>query len=212
VALSLGAALLTVGIILALDYADVLSLGRVVLPVALASGAAVLGIAVIALGVLGRSSGFVGFAASASIFATLVAAAVAAANFGGAASVVGSNTGFSASSAQAAENGYTVVASDSTIDLRGLDDLRSDVVVPVRVLASEVDVLVPRDVPVEIRSGVALGSVRTGDGAGASVSEGFWRPGTTQLNETADGPTIILEVGGAASQVSVSRNENGIDQ
>jgi hypothetical protein len=113
---------------------------------------------------------------------------------------------------RAAEEGYTVVAGRSTLDLRSLDNLRSDVVVPVRVLASGVDVLVPSDVPVEVRSEVALGSVRTGEGVDASVSEGFWQPGTAQLNETADGPSIILEVGGAVSQVSVSQNENGFDQ
>ncbi|MHA7261990.1 PspC domain-containing protein [Arthrobacter sp. TMN-37] len=212
VALSLGAAVLTVGIILALDYADVVDLGRTAIPVALASGAAVLGLAVVTLGLLGRSSGFVGFAAGASVFAALVASAVAAANFDGGASVVGSETPLTASSVRAAEEGYTVVAGRSTLDLRGLDDLTSDVVVPVRVLASEVEVLVPRDVPIEVRSEVAVGSVRTGDGVGASVAEGFWQPGTTKLNETADGPSIILEVGGAASQVSVSRNENGFDQ
>jgi hypothetical protein len=212
VALSLGAAILTAGIILALDYADILSLGRTVLPVALGSGAVVLGIAVIALGLLGRASGFVGFAAGALVFATAVSAAVAEANFDRGASVVGSSTPLSASSEQAAEEGYTVVAGETTIDLRGLQGLSRELVVPVRVLASDVEVLIPRDVPVEVRSEVALGSVRTGDGPEALVSGGFWQPGTTQLNENAEGPSIILEVGGAASQVSVSRNENGTDQ
>jgi hypothetical protein len=80
------------------------------------------------------------------------------------------------------------------------------------VLASDVEVLIPRNVPVEVRSEVALGSVRAGDGPEATVSRGFWQPGTAQLNESAEGPSIILEVGGAASQVRVSRNENGIDQ
>ncbi|MBJ2120444.1 PspC domain-containing protein [Arthrobacter sp. MSA 4-2] len=212
VALSLGVAVLAVGIILALDYAALIDLGRTALPVALASGAAVLGIAVVTLGLLGRSSGFVGFAAGAAVFAALIGSAVAAANFDDGASVVGRDTPLSASSVRAAEEGYTVVAGRSTLDLRSLDNLRSDVVVPVRVLASNVDVLVPNDVPVEVRSEVALGSVRTGEGVDASVSEGFWQPGTTELNETADGPSIILEVGGAVSRVSVSQNEIGFDQ
>ncbi len=212
VALSLGAAVLAVGIILALDYAALIDLGRTALPVALASGAAVLGLAVVTLGLIGRSSGFVGFAAGATVFAALVGSAVAAANFDDGASVVGRDTPLSASSVRAAEEGYTVVAGSSTLDLRSLDNLRSDVVIPVRVLASDVDVLVPSGVPVEVRSEVALGSVRTGEGVDASVSEGFWQPGTAQLNDTADGPSIILEVGGAVSQVSVSQNENGFDQ
>ena len=212
VALSLGTAILTAGIILALDYADIISLGRIVLPVALGAGAVVLGIAVIALGLLGRASGFVGFAAGALVFATAVSAAVSAANFDRGSSVVGSNAPLTASSEQAAEEGYTVVAGNTTLDLRGLQGLSQDLVVPVRVLASDVEVLIPRNVPVEVRSEVAIGSVRAGDGLGASVSRGFWQPGTAQLNENATGPSIILEVGGAASQVSVSRNENGTDQ
>ncbi|WP_051476671.1 PspC domain-containing protein [Arthrobacter sp. Br18] len=204
-ALSFGAALTVVGIILALDYTNVLDLGDTVGAVALAAGAMTLGLGVVILGILGRTSGLMGLVG----FLTALAAVVLPLELPQGRWIVAASGSTAATEITTAERGYTAVAAESTIDLTELGTLRNDVVVPIHSVAADVDIAVPAGVPVEVRSRLILGAVQLTDGTDSFASEGVWQPETLELGEQSSGPTIIIEVSGAVSDVSVTAQETG---
>ncbi|MBG6182349.1 phage shock protein PspC (stress-responsive transcriptional regulator) [Arthrobacter sp. CAN_A214] len=204
-ALHLGGALTVVSIILALDYTGVLDLGDSAVPVALAAGAMTLGIGIVILGILGRTSGFMGLAG----FLTALAAVVLPLELPQGRWIVGASGSTAATDMTTAERGYTAVAAESTIDLTGLGELRNDVVIPIHSVAADVDIVVPSGIPVEVRSRLFLGATQLTDGADSSTSEGVWQPETLELDGQSSEPTIVLEVSGAVSDVTVTAQETG---
>ncbi|MFC3300140.1 Predicted membrane protein [Arthrobacter agilis] len=201
-ALVLGGATVVAAAVLALDHLGVVALSSPGV-VAFAGAAVILALGIIILGIRGRSSGPIGFTAAVSIVGALIASFGVV---GGTWVVAREATAKPASLATAAE-GYSVLAADTTIDLTDLPPLRQELVVPVSVLAGDLTVIVPDDVPVEVRTRIALGAANADDpGAGAIVDlqadSGVLSVGSTSLNPDARGPALRLDVRGAVSDIT----------
>ncbi|MFJ6001483.1 PspC domain-containing protein [Arthrobacter sp. NPDC092385] len=205
-ALLIGGAVVVAAVLLVLDYAAVLDLANPAV-VALASAAIVLALGIVALGARGRTSGLVGFTAA---LATLGALGASFTVVGGA-WIVAQDTRTTPASLGAASGGYSVLAAQTTIDLTDLPAPARDVVVPVNSLASDVTVIVPADVPVEVRTRMALGDA---DARGAATGadgpppvfqsdDGLLQVSNGDLNPEATGAALILDVRGALSDVSI---------
>ena len=207
-AVVLGAVLLTIGVILTLDYASVIDLGAPV-AVALAAGAAVNGLGIVILGSLGRSSGVLGLTA----IAALVGAGVTGTNMGTYATVVVANDAdWSPTSSSPATGGYTLAAADGHLDLRYLADERDSAVeVPINLAASDLTILVPDDVPVLVRADMLAGNVQIDDGDTLTESGGVWKTANERINDTAGEP-LVLRIKGVASNVLVTVNESDLNQ
>lgn len=203
VAIFLGGALLLAALVLVLDYVGVLALGGSVIAVALATGTVVLGLGIILLGVRGRTSGGLGFLAAVGIAATIISSASPmTGNW-----VLADQGRWSQTTAGPESEGYTVVVGQGRVDLTGLGDITEDVVIPVNAAAGNVGILVPEDVPVDVRSRMALSSTEVVSSADTTSVGGIWQPRTLHLNENADGPRIILEVRGVVSHITVATTE-----
>ncbi|WP_323959145.1 PspC domain-containing protein [Arthrobacter sp. JZ12] len=206
VAVFLGGALFLGALVLVLDHLDVLALGVNAIPVALATGLVVIGLGIILLGVRGRSSGALGFLAAIGIAAALISStSPTTGNW-----VVADESAWTNATGNPSE-GYSVVAGQGRVDLTGIENLTEDVVVPIHAAAGNVGVLVSEDVPVEVRSRMALGSIDLVTPGDSTSLGGIWQPGTLRLNEDAAGPSIILDVRGAVSHVTVATYESALE-
>ncbi|MCC9203834.1 PspC domain-containing protein [Arthrobacter sp. zg-Y769] len=200
-----GAALLAGGALLALDYVHVLSLGSAV-SVALAAAAAVLGIGIVILGVVGRHSSGIGTAAVAVLVASLLAqGSMVNANL-----LVASDMDWVPQDAAQASGGYTLIAANGTVDLRGTEST-GNFEIPASVAAGNLDILVPDDSPVTIRYGMAAGNVEVNDGSDRHEYSGLWQPSDERtLNDDADGDRITIDVRGLAGNVLVTTEESDL--
>lgn len=206
IAIFLGGALLLAALVLVLDYVGVLTLGGSVIPVALATGVVVLGLGIVLLGIRGRSSGALGFLAAVAIAATMLSSASPpTGNW-----VLADQGRWSMTVASPSPEGYTVFAGQGRVDLTGLTDLSRDVVIPVSAAAGNVNILVPDDVPVDVRSRLALSSTDLVSAADTTSIGGVWQPRTLHLNEDAEGPRIILDVRGVASHITIATTEDAL--
>ncbi|CEA08915.1 PspC domain protein [Arthrobacter saudimassiliensis] len=208
--LLLGAALLTAGVLLALDYTGSVTL-EAPAATALAAAAGVLGLGIVVLGCLGRSSGPSGALA----VLALVGGAAAGGNLLHSNLVVANRSAWTVDSAGRAADGYTVAAAQGNLDLTGLaDELRDGTVtVPVSVAAGDVAILVPDDVPVSVRSQMVLGNVSLEEGGSQQTSAGIWTGGEEKrLNADEEGSRLVIEVQGIVSNVLVTTNESGINR
>lgn len=206
-ALYLGGALIAVGAVLVLDYTGIFSLGNSAIPVAIAAGLILLGLGIVTLGLRGRTSGFLGFMAAVG----MAAAVVTGSTLGTGALTIGSSAVWSPTTERPASDGYTVVAGQGTVDLSNLANLDEDLVVPVNSLAGNVGILIPDDVPVEVRSSIALGALSTVDNGQEATAGGMWHPAQIDLNQDASGPRIILEIRGAMSHTTVAATQTELE-
>ncbi|MDM7990048.1 PspC domain-containing protein [Arthrobacter sp. zg-Y877] len=200
-----GAALLVGGAILALDYTNLLPLGNPV-SVALAGAAAVFGVGIVILGLAGRHSGGIGTAAAAALVASLLTqGSMANANL-----VVASDAGWTPQNAAQASGGYTAVAANGTVDLRGTET-SGDLEVPASVAAGNLAILVPDDVPVTVLYSMAAGNVEVNDGLDRQEYSGLWQPASERtLNDDADGDRITIDIRGLAGNVLVTTEESDL--
>ncbi|UCR90109.1 PspC domain-containing protein [Mycetocola spongiae] len=185
--LILGAALLAGGTMVALDFTGVLDLGRNTVPAAIASALAILALGIIGLGLSGRRSGFLGFAATVAIIACLFTGMNGQqARWG-----VVSQPSFSETTVEGAQRGYSFIAADGTVDLSALRVSRRDipVEVPVTSVMSDVTVIVPRSLTVKVESRVLLGR---------SLQE------NSLLAEGGRTPDLILTLSGTMSSITVT--------
>ncbi|MCC3290235.1 MULTISPECIES: PspC domain-containing protein [unclassified Arthrobacter] len=200
-----GAALLAGGTVLAMDYLNVLSLGAPV-SVALAAAAAVLGLGIVILGVVGRHSGGIGTAAVAALVASLLTqGSMVNDNL-----LVASNADWVPRDAAQAGGGYTVIAANGTVDLRETET-SGNFEVPASVAAGNLAILVPEDAPVTIKFGMAAGNVEVNDGSDRQEYSGLWQPSDERtLNDGADGDRITIDVRGLAGNVLVTTEESDL--
>ncbi|MCC9192599.1 PspC domain-containing protein [Arthrobacter sp. zg-Y916] len=209
-ALICGFALLAAGTLLALDYTGIYALGAPV-AVALASAGVVLGLGVAALGAAGRSSGIAG---GLGVLA-LIGALLFSGNYAYRNLVVANESTWSAEQSSSAAEGYSVIAADGALDLRGIaGDLKDgDVIVPVSVAAGDLTILVPDDVPVSVYGEVAMGEVELEYGGTLATFGGLWvGDQERQLNPNATGNRIVIQIKGVASHVLVTTNESSLNQ
>ncbi|WP_170068246.1 PspC domain-containing protein [Arthrobacter ruber] len=211
-ALLLGGAVIVAAVVLVLDYANILDAANPAV-VALAAAAILLALGVIALGARGRTSGLVGLTAALAALGALVASFTVV----GGDWIVAQQARTVPPSLQTASDGYSILVAETTIDLAELPSPTRDVVVPVNSLASDVTVIVPDDVPVEVRTRMALGSA---DAQGASTEsdaapqfrgeDGVLQLSDGELNPDATGAALVLDVRGALSEVTIVVS-NGTD-
>ncbi|WP_461172082.1 PspC domain-containing protein [Arthrobacter sp. Z1-9] len=197
VAIAAGSALIAGAGLKALDVTNVIDLGDSTNAIAWASAAAVLGIGILILGLRGRTSGILSFFA------------VAALVIGGIFNVVGNNgdrvrfqqVDWTPTSIQQASDGLNITAGRGTVDLTELAPnapLQSEVVVPLDFTASNVTVVIPDTVPVDIRADMTLGNLTEG---------GSQRGGTTtresSYNTDKPGSHLVIQIDGTVSNVII---------
>ena len=209
-ALICGFALLAAGTLLALDYTGIYDLGSPA-AVALATAGVIIGLGVAGLGAAGRSSGIAG---GLGVLA-LIGALLFSGNYAYRNLVVANESSWSAEQSSSAAEGYSVIAADGALDLRGVaGDLKDgDVIVPVSVAAGDLTILVPDDVPVSVYSEMAMGEVELEYGGTQATFGGLWvGDQERQLNPNATGNRIVIQIKGVASHVLVTANESSLKQ
>ena len=197
VAIVAGSALLVGAGLKALDVTNIISLGDSANAIAWASAAAVLGLGILAMGLRGRTSGILSFFA------------VAALIIGGIFNVVG-NTGnrvrfqevnWAPTSTQQASDGLNITAGRGTVDLTGLAlgaPLQSEVLVPLDITASNVTVVIPATVPVDIKADMTLGNLNEGGSQRSGIS-------TRQSSYNTDKPGshLVIQIDGTVSNITI---------
>jgi hypothetical protein len=197
VAIAAGTALIVGAGLKALDVTNVIDLGDSTNAIAWASAAAVLGLGILILGLRGRTSGILSFFA------------VAALIIGGIFNVVGNNgdrvrfqqVDWTPTSIEQATEGLNITAGRGTVDLTELalaTPLQSEVLVPLDFTASNVTVVIPDTVPVDIRADMTLGNLTEG---------GSQRGGTTtresSYNTDKPGSHLVIQIDGTVSNVII---------
>ncbi|MFJ6025871.1 PspC domain-containing protein [Pseudarthrobacter sp. NPDC092424] len=196
VAIAAGLALLVGGGLKALDAADAVNLGLSANAVVWASAAAVFGLAILIAGARGRTAGIL------SLFAVVALVA------GGISTVLGAGdrarfqeVDWTPITVEEAAEGFDITAGRGTIDLTDLDldaPLPSDVVIPLDVTASNVTVVIPGNVPVDVQTDMTMGNLNEPGGR---------RGGTTQresnYNTGEPGGHLVIEIDGAFSNVTI---------
>lgn len=196
VAITAGTALLVGGGIKALDAGNVIDLGDSANAVVWAGAAAVLGLGILISGLRGRTSGILGFFA------------VVALIIGGIFNVVQNGDRFRSQQVdwtpvtiEQAREGFDITGRQGTVDLTKLNvpgPLTSDVVIPLDITASNVDVIIPDNVPVKIEADMTMGNLNEG-----SEHHGGMTTKQSTYNTDKPGSPLILEIDGTMSNVTV---------
>ncbi|MGM7777548.1 PspC domain-containing protein [Arthrobacter sp. KNU-44] len=197
VAVSAGAALLAGGTLKLLDTGNVIHLGDAANAVVWATGAAVLGLGILVAGLRGRSSGLLGFLA----VATLIIGAVF--------NIAPSADHFRLQNAQwnpvsidDARKGFDITGANGTVDLTKLNlsaPLGSNVVVPMDVTASNIKLVIPSTVPVEVQADMTFANLKQ-DGSAVTQSNGGTRE---SFNTNKPGAKLVVRLNGTFSNVTV---------
>jgi phage shock protein PspC (stress-responsive transcriptional regulator) len=196
VAITAGAALLVGGGLKALDAGNVINLGDSPNGIVWASAAAVLGLGILLAGLRGRTSGVLGFFA------------IVALVIGGIFNVVGNGdrvrfqqVDWTPASLEQAREGFAVTAGRGTIDLTALGlnaPLSSDVVIPLDITASNVTVVIPDTVPVDVKADMTLGNLNEGTSHRSGIST---REST--YNTDKPGSHMVIQIDGTVSNVTI---------
>ncbi|WP_028269601.1 PspC domain-containing protein [Arthrobacter sp. UNC362MFTsu5.1] len=196
VAVTAGVALLVGGGIKALEALNVINLGDATNAVVWASGAAILGLGILIAGLRGRTSGILGFFA------------VVALIIGGIFNVVPNGDRFRFQDAnwnpvsiEQAREGFNITGGSGTADLTRLNltpPLGTDVVIPMDVTASNLTVVIPDTVPVEIRADMTLGNLNEG-----SQNHGGMTSQQSNYNTDKPGAALILKIDGTMSNITI---------
>ena len=194
-AVTAGAALLVGGGLKALDAANVIDLGTSGNALVWASGAAVLGLGILVAGLRGRTSGILGFFA------------VVALIIGGIFNVVPNgdrfrfqNADWTPASIEQARSGFDITGGTGTVDLTKLalnPPLGTDVVVPIDATASNLTVVIPDTVPVQIQADMTMGNLHEG-----GQNHGGMTNQQSDYNTGKPGARLILKISGTASNVT----------
>ncbi|MET4093140.1 PspC domain-containing protein [Arthrobacter sp. UYCu712] len=196
VAVTAGLALLVGGGIKALDAGHLVNLGESSNAVVWASGAAVLGLGILFAGLRGRTSGILGFFAAVALI------------IGGIFNVVPNgdrfrfqNADWSPASIEQARVGFEITGGTGTADLTTLalnPPLGTDVVVPIDATASNLTVVIPGTVPVQIQADMTMGNLNEG-----GRSHGGMTTQQSDYNTGLPGARLILKISGTASNVTI---------
>ncbi|MEO5992670.1 MAG: PspC domain-containing protein [Arthrobacter sp.] len=196
VAVTAGLALLVGGGIKILDVANLINLGTSSSAVIWASAAVVLGLGILIAGLRGRTSGSLGFLAALALVV------------GGIFNVLPNgdrfrpqNADWSPVSIEQALGGFDITAGTGTVDLTGLSlnpPLKTDLVVPLDATASNLTVVIPDTVPVEIQADMTMGNLNEGSQNHSGMT-------TRQIdyNTERPGATLIVKIDGTFSNVTI---------
>lgn len=195
VAIAAGTALLVGGGLKALDAANIVDLGRSGNAIVWASAAAVLGLGILISGLRGRTSGVL------SLFAVIALVSDGVSNVVDDGRMRFTEVDWSPASVEEARNGIDITAGRGTVDLTGVSPgtpLTSDVVVPLDITASNVTVVIPENVPVDIKADMTMGNLNEASGQ---------RGGTTtresSYNTGQPGSHLVVQIDGTFSNVTI---------
>ncbi|VXB69095.1 Phage shock protein C (PspC) family protein [Arthrobacter sp. 9AX] len=197
VAIVAGSALLVGAGLKALDVTNIINLGDSTNAIAWAGAAVVLGLGILVMGLRGRTAGILSFFA------------VAALIIGGIFNVVGNNAdrvrfqevNWTPTSTQQATDGLNITAGRGTVDLTGLAltaPLQSEVLVPLDITASNVTVVIPDTVPVDVRANMTLGNLNEGGSQRGGISTR-----ETSYNTDKPGSHLVIQIDGTVSNVTI---------
>ena len=196
VAVTAGLALLAGGGIKALDAAHAINLGTAANAVVWASAAAVLGLGILVSGLRGRTAGILGFFAVVSLIIGGIfnlAPNADRARF--------QNIDWAPASIEQAQDGFDITGGTGTVDLTKLNltpPLGSDVVVRLEATASNVTVVIPTSVPVQVQADMTMANLNDSRGNHSGV--------TTQQNDyntDKPGSRLIIKISGTLSNITV---------
>jgi hypothetical protein len=184
------------GGIKALDAANVIELGDAGNALVWAVAAAILGLGILIAGLRGRTSGILGFFA---VVALLI---------GGIFSVIPhgdrfrfQNADWSPASIEQARGGFEITGGAGTADLSkvALDPpLRTDVVIPIDATASNLTVIIPSTVPVQIQADMTMGNLHEG-----SQDHGGVTNLNSDYNTSQPGARMVVRISGTVSNVTI---------
>ncbi|BCW72360.1 PspC domain-containing protein [Arthrobacter sp. NicSoilB8] len=196
VAITVGSALLVGGGIKALDAANLIDLGDSGNALVWAIAAAILGLGILFAGLRGRTSGILGFFA---VVALLI---------GGIFSVVPhgdrfrfQNADWTPSSIEQARGGFEITGGKGTVDLTKMalnPPLGSDVVVPIDATASNLTVVIPGTVPVQVQADMTMANLHEGN-----QDHGGIMNQQSDYNTSKPGARMVLKISGTVSNVTI---------
>ncbi|MGN8129060.1 PspC domain-containing protein [Paenarthrobacter sp. 22069] len=195
VAIATGSALLVGGGLKALDAANIVDLGGSGNAIVWASAAAVLGLGILVAGFRGRTSGIL------SLFAVIALVTGGIYNTLDDGRMRFQQVDWNPASVEEARGGIDITAGRGTVDLTGLSPtapLTSDVLVPLDITASNVTVVIPQNVPVDIKADMTMGNLNEASGQ---------RGGTTTRESTYNtdkpGNHLVVQIDGTFSNVTI---------
>lgn len=165
-----------------------------------AIGAGIIGLGILIAGLRGRTAGIL------TLFAlvALVAAAVTQPAFQ--LSRTRGTVNLAATSMQQAVTGYHVTAQKGQVDLSALDTagpLTTDSVVPVNATMSDLQIRIPKDVPVRVQADATMSNVDFGD---KSIA-GLGTNGSETYNSGRAGATLVVTVHATMSNVQIEQEQ-----
>lgn len=191
-AIVLGIAAVVGGLVLGMENLGYIDLGRSTAAVALAAALLVIGIGVVGAAASRRTGGVLVGLGIPVLILTLVV---------GGASVTANNhpSWFTTSGiTEHSGNNYDVAFHNGSLDLTGYSTITTDTTVNVDNAFSNMEIMVPGNIPVIVNAEGAFSVVRL-----SSVDTA--QPGSSnRLNPQATGPTLTLEIDGAFNSVTVT--------
>ncbi|MGW9415038.1 PspC domain-containing protein [Arthrobacter cupressi] len=197
IAITAGAALLVGGTIKLLDAGGTIQLGDAANAVVWASGAAVLGLGILVAGLRGRTSGFLGFLA---VVALVIGAIFNLVPRGDRFPM--ENTQWIPLTQADAREGYNITGANGTVDLTRLEldePLESGLVVPLDITASNIKVIIPDTVPVELKADMTFANLKGAGGSTGNAQDDELR----YFNTGKPGASLIIELDGTFSNVTI---------
>ncbi len=196
VLVTVGSALLVGGGIKALDAANVIELGDAGNALVWAIGAAILGLGILFAGLRGRTSGILGFFA---VVALLIGAIFSVVPHGDRFRF--QDADWTPSSIEQARGGFEITGGAGTVDLTKLalnPPLGSDVVVPIDATASNLTVVIPTTVPVQVRADMTMGNLHDGNQDRGGITKQ-----QSDYNTSIPGARLVLQISGTVSNVTI---------
>jgi len=195
VAIATGCALLVGGGLKALDAANLISLGGSANAIVWASAAVVLGLGILIAGLRGRSAGIL------SLFAVIALVTGGVYNTVDDGRMRFQQVDWNPASIEEARGGIDITAGRGTVDLTDLSPsapLTSDVVVPLDVTASNVTVVIPHNLPVDIKADMTMGNLNevSGQRGGTTTRE-------SSYNTDRPGNHLVVQIDGTFSNVTI---------
>ncbi|CAH0285881.1 hypothetical protein SRABI26_04077 [Arthrobacter sp. Bi26] len=184
------------GGIKALDAANVIDLGDAGNALVWAFGAAILGLGILFVGLRGRTSGILGFFA---VVALLIGAIFSVVPHGDRFRF--QNADWTPTSIEQANGGFEITGGAGTVDLTKLalnPPLGSDVVVPIDATASNLTVVIPATVPVQVQADMTMGNIHDGNQDRGGITKQ-----QSDYNTSMPGARLVLKISGTVSNVTI---------
>ncbi|WP_422933928.1 PspC domain-containing protein [Sinomonas sp. P47F7] len=165
-----------------------------------AIAAAVMGLGILVAGLLGRTGGILSFFA----VVALIAAAVTQPAY--ALSRPRGAVNLAPATVQQATSGYSLTGASGQLDLRQLDTsgpLPSEATVPVNATMSQLEIKIPKNVPVRVQADATMSNVQFGD----KSLTGLTTNGSETYNSGQPGATLVINLDATMSNVDIEQEK-----